>query len=69
MEKLLEAAQGGQQLSSFEKNQCALAVLRRNMLMQSLRAHEETAEQDPRIKKIDRIAEREKEKVKPKKNL
>ena len=64
MEKLLEAAQGGQQLSSFEKNQCALAVLRRNMLMQSLRAHEETTEQDPRIKKIDQIAEREKEKVK-----
>ena len=57
LEKLLEAARGGEQLSDFEKEQCALAVQRRNVLVQSLQDHMIAGENDKRIKEIDKELE------------
>ena len=64
-EKLRDAAGGGKQLSEFEKNQCMAAVLRRNMLAQSLKEHEEALEQNPLRKEIDEKAGKQSENLKP----
>jgi hypothetical protein len=52
MEKLLGAARGREQLSDFEKEQCIVALQRRNALLQSLQEHE--TEMQSALKTIDK---------------
>ncbi len=52
LERLLGAVMGGEQLSDFEREQCALALHRRNALMQSMKEYKE--ELEPQRKKIDK---------------
>ena len=66
IKKLLEAARGGDPLSDFEKEQCALAVQRRNVLVQSLREHEKTMTEDPRSKQSTKERENKLQEIRKK---
>ncbi len=64
MDRLLEAARGGEQLSDFEREQCALALHRRNALMQSLNDH--MTEKKPARTEIQKEYEKERKKLEQK---
>ena len=64
LEKIKEAASGGEQLSGIEKEECALAAARRNALLESLRDYRKKLE--PRIQKVDEAFSQRMEKLEKK---